>query len=427
MRLLHFADTHLGAEIHGKRDAETGMHTQLKDFLRCLDFLVQTAVDDGVDAVLFSGDAYHYARPDPLPQREFLKRIIALSERGISVLLLAGNHDLPSGYGEASALDIFNIVKIPGVVFVRKPDVVPLPTRHGTLQVVCLPYMLRRALLSLEEERGLDEEELQKRMSGRVYEEVKWLQKRLMPSGEPAVLVGHVWVQGAELAGSERMLSVTSEPIVPPNILRQDAFAYVALGHIHRHQEIGTLTPPIVYAGSLGRITFDEEKEAKGFIILDLEQGAKGRWGVKDLRFVPTPTRPFVTVRLNLRDASDPTQTALKLLAQDSRLNDAVVRVMLFITEGQRERLNLVAIREALEKRADHLAAITVRTDDPTQTLESSPFDARDLTELDRILRQKPTELLMQWLSEKAKHDPDVVQRRERLLQIARHLEEGRV
>ncbi len=424
MRLLHFADTHLGAEVHGKRDAETGMHTQLKDFLRCLDFLVQTAVDEGVDAVLFAGDAYHYSRPDPLPQREFLKRIIALSERGISVLLLAGNHDLPSGYGEASALDIFGVVKIPGVVFVRKPDVLPLPTRRGTLQVVCLPYMLRRTLLSLEEERGLDEDELQKRMSDRVHEQVKRLQKRLTNFSEPTVLVGHVWVQGAELAGSERMLSVTSEPIIPPSILRQDAFAYVALGHIHRHQEIGTLTPPIAYSGSLGRIAFDEEKDRKGFIVLDLERTAKGQWGVKELRFVPTPTRTFATVRLNLRDAADPTQTALNLLGQDLRLNDAVVRVTLFVREGQREQLNLVAIREVLEKRVDHLSAITVRTDDPTQTPEPSPFDPRNLTEFDRLLRQKPTELLTQWLSERAKRDPDIAQRRERLLQMARRLVE---
>ncbi|MFN4179446.1 MAG: exonuclease SbcCD subunit D, partial [Armatimonadota bacterium] len=83
MRVLHFSDTHLGAEIHGRRDAETGMHTQLKDFLRCMDFMVETAIDKDVDVVLFTGDAYHFRRPDPLPQREFIKRIISLSERNI--------------------------------------------------------------------------------------------------------------------------------------------------------------------------------------------------------------------------------------------------------------------------------------------------------------------------------------------------------
>lgn len=87
MRLLHFSDLHLGAEIHGRKDPETGMHTQLKDFLRCMDFMVETALERDVDAVLFTGDAYHFRRPDPLPQREFIKRIKTLSDRGIAVLL----------------------------------------------------------------------------------------------------------------------------------------------------------------------------------------------------------------------------------------------------------------------------------------------------------------------------------------------------
>lgn len=418
MRILHFSDTHLGAEIHGKRDPETGMHTQLKDFVRCLDFLVQTAVEESVDAVLFTGDAYHYSRPDPLPQREFLKRIVTLSERGVGVLLLAGNHDLPSGYGEASPLDIFPVVKIQGVVFARRPEVADLPTRRGALTIACLPYSSRRALLALDEERGLDEDKVQTLMTERTVQTIRRLMRSLDASDRPILLIGHLWVQDARLSGSERMLSPSSEPTIPPSALRQDVFAYVALGHIHRHQTIGTMSPPIVYAGSLARITFDEENETKGFVIMDLEQTTKGQWGVKDLRFVPTPTRPFITIIVDLHKETDPTKAALNTLTQDRRIDGAVVRMSLFVTEEQREQLNLAAIRENLEKRADHVASITVRTDDPKQA--PTIAESRDWMELDSLLRQNPIGLLARWLDELSKREPDLAQRKERLMKLAR-------
>jgi exonuclease SbcD len=421
MRLLHFSDAHLGAEIHGRRDTD-GRHTQLKDFLRCLDFVVQTAVDEKVDAVLFTGDAYHSTRPDPLSQREFLRRIFALSERGISVLLLMGNHDSPIGYGEASALDIVNLFKIPGLQFVREPKVVTLRTLKGELQVACLPYLPRRYFIAPDEERGWTEERVQQEMLRRVSALVNRLQREARQNSDdcPVIFAGHIWVQGANFVGSERIFSLTYEPVVSPSDLRREPFAYIALGHIHRYQRVGEMTPPIVYAGNLARLDFSEEGDPKGFLLVDLEQTTKGTWGVKDLRFMETPTRPFVTVRLDLSKASDPTQHALNALAQDKRLDGAVVRVFFTISETQRGQLNLATIRAALEKRVDHLAALSfeVATDDSILTpLLADPHRPFELEEL----LQKPMELLARWLNQKGIPD----ERKERLLRLARELMEG--
>ncbi|MCX7642396.1 MAG: exonuclease SbcCD subunit D, partial [Armatimonadetes bacterium] len=357
MRILHFSDTHLGAETHGRKDPETGMHTQLKDLLRCLDFVVETAVNEDVDAVLFTGDAYHSWRPDPLPQREFIKRIISLSERNIAVLILAGNHDLPPAKDEASALDIFSVVKIPGVVFTRQPKVISLPTRKGELQVFCLPYLPRRSLISFEEERALDEDKVQQLMGRRVQEGLESLLQKSNQSDSPAILVGHIWVQGAEFSGSERILTSSAEPIVPPSVLRHRRFAYVGLGHIHRHQAIDDFSPPIVYAGSLGRLNFGEEKQPKGFVIVDLERTREGRWEA-NWRFVQTPTRLFLTIKLDVRNSVNPSQTAIELLNANPQIDGAVVRVHILVKEAQRDQINLSKLREILEKRADRVALI---------------------------------------------------------------------
>lgn len=408
--------------MHGRRDAD-GRHSQFKDFVRCLDCMVQVARERQVDAVVFTGDAYHYTRPDPLSQREFLRRVLALAESGISVLLLSGNHDLPPGYGEAAALDIVNLFKVEGIEFVRHPKVVTLRTKRGALHVACLPYLPRRALITVEEERGLNDEQVCSLMAARAAEMVKRLCQTVQRLGgdEPALLAGHIWVDGVAFVGSERILSPFAEPAVSPGVLRQQAFAYVALGHIHRHQIVGEMTPPIVYAGNMGRLSFDEEKDDKGFLVVELGRSPSGRWGVEDLQFVPTPTRPFVTVRLDLSSAADPTQFALNALAGDRRLDGAVVRLFVTLAEHQRGQLNLATLRGELEKRVDYLAAVSVQVATEHNGDRPLLLDPRDPDALNRVL-QRPLDLLHQWLMERATTEPSIAQRREILLRRARAL-----
>jgi len=419
MRILHFSDAHLGAEIHGKRDPQTGMHTQMKDFLRCLDFMVETAIEKEVDAVIFAGDAYHHQRPDPLPQREFAKRVIALSEKTISVLLLAGNHDLPPAFGEASALDIFNIVKIPGVIFIRKPRVVNLMTRKGELQVVCIPYLPRRALVAFEEERGLDEDGVQRLLIKRVQELIGKLLQQVQFSDAPTILAGHIWVQGVEFSGSEKVMTTHLEPVVPPSTLRNQKFAYIALGHIHRHQAIDDFDPPIVYAGSLGRLDFGEEKQPKGFVLVDLEQTRKGQW-VANWEFIQTPTRTFTTVKVDVRESNEPFQTVTEAI-EKSQIDDAVVKVQIIAKEAQRDLINLAKVRELVEKRADYIVSVELRTDEMHNIdyiLERTP------KEFEHLLKQEPISLLEEWLDEFAKKNKQVGERKKRIIELAQKLME---
>jgi len=370
---------------------------------------------------LFTGDAYHFRRPDPLPQREFIKRIKTLSDRGIAVLLLAGNHDLPPGYGEASALDIFSVLSIPGVTFVRRPDVVSLPTRRGELRVVCLPYLPRRTLVSVDEERGLDEDGIQRLMGMRVQEWLEALLRKSAPNDAPTIFAGHIWIQGAEFSGSERVLSSVFEPIIPPGVLRHQRFAYVALGHIHRHQAFDEFKPHIVYAGSLGRLDFGEEKQPKGFVVVELERTQKGNWEAI-WEFVQAPTRPFVTVKLDVRDSNNPTQAAIDALNQNRQIDGAVVRIQIFVKEAQREQVNLGRLRELLEKRVDHISTLELRSEGMPQ-VSDEPV-SRSLGEFEQILHQSPIEWLASWIDELAKKEKQLGQRKSRLIELAQKLME---
>jgi len=108
LKILHFADLHLGVESYGHIDAATGLSTRQSDILTSLDKVIDYALNNGIDLVLFSGDAYKSREPSQTQQREFAKRINRLSGGGIPIFLLIGNHDLPNAVGRATSTEIFD-------------------------------------------------------------------------------------------------------------------------------------------------------------------------------------------------------------------------------------------------------------------------------------------------------------------------------
>jgi exonuclease SbcD len=114
------------------------------------------------------------------------------------------------------------------------------------------------------------------------------------------------------------------ELVLPLSLLKNDAFDYVALGHIHRHQVLNR-EPPVVYSGSLDRIDFGEEKEAKGFVIAEVESGHT------EFNFVQlTHTRLLVTIEVKADGADPMAQVQSAIAAHD--IKDAIVRLIIHTT-----------------------------------------------------------------------------------------------
>ena len=146
--------------------------------------------------------------------------------------------------------------------------------------------------------------------------------------------------------------------VVPKSALADPAFDYVALGHIHKHQnltsgEVGV--PPVIYAGSLERIDFGEEGQTKGFCWVELARGAT-EW-----QFVPVKARPFRTIRADVRQAEDPTQAVLDAVAGHD-VSGAVVRLIVQTTPEVEARLRDKEIQKALAP-ANYLAAFVKETE----------------------------------------------------------------
>src|SRR5437879_8106246 len=117
---------------------------------------------------------------------------------------------------------------------------------------------------------------------------------------------------------------VAHHPIIPLGALSNPGCDYVALGHIHRHQDLHQgAQPPVVYAGSVERIDFGEEREDKGFVWAQVDKGHT------TYEFIPGPARRFVTLRFDTQEG-DPLQLLDQALAEHD-IKDAVVRVILTV------------------------------------------------------------------------------------------------
>jgi exonuclease SbcD len=353
IRVLHFADLHVGMENYGKIDPQTGISSRIRDFLDRLDEVIAYALDNDADLVIFAGDAFKTRDPDPTQQREFAKRIKGLADR-VPVFMLVGNHDVPGMAAKATSIDIFRTLDVPNVTVGRQIGSQVIQTKSGPVFVGWVPFPVRSRLLAQEEHKGASVEQLDKAVEKLIIEEMADLTRDAADQNMPRVLVGHFSVGGA-VYGSERSVMLGRDLVIPKSALNASIWDYVGLGHIHKHQNLtanDSGAPPVVYSGSLERIDFGEEMEDKGFCWISLERG-RTTW-----EFVKVSARPFVTIKVDGRDEADPTSAVIAKI-QSRSLKGAIVRVSVKLKEAQVASLREREIEKALrEAEVNNIAAI---------------------------------------------------------------------
>ncbi|MGD8603826.1 MAG: exonuclease SbcCD subunit D [Anaerolineales bacterium] len=319
IRVLHFADVHIGMENYGRIDPETGTSSRVRDFLDRMDEMIEYVLARDVDLVVFAGDAFKHRDPEPTQQREFAQRIKRLADAA-PTLLVVGNHDMPGMAVKANSLDIFRALDVPGVIVGWKDDGRVVQTKRGPVYLAWMPYPMRQRLMSWKRFEGSSLQELNLGLREAVGERLRDLASEAAEHDMPRLLAGHLTVDTAQY-GSERSVMLGRDMQVLLSTLADDAWDYVALGHIHKHQSLnGDHDPPVVYSGSLERIDFGEEGQTKGFCWVELERG-KTRW-----EFVPVQARPFITIAIDVRQRDDPTQAVLEAV-EGVDIEGAVLRL----------------------------------------------------------------------------------------------------
>ena len=355
IRFIHTADIHFGMENYGRIDTKTGIHTRLLDFDKALNFCIDYAIEQQVDFFLFAGDAYKTPHPTPTHQRLFLQSLLRLYKAHIPIVMVVGNHDNPLSFGKAHALEIFGQIPLDGFHVIAKPTSFIVSTKNGPIQIVGIPWPTRNTV-ALNSLASLQASEITQFISTGVSKIIAQLASELNPD-LPAVLTAHLTVATGIFSGSEKKAIYGTDPIFMPSQLGIQPFDYVALGHLHRYQNLNIKSyPAIVYSGSIERIDFGERKELKGFC--DVKVHAKGH---TTHDFIPTPTRPFLQLEVYLDGTQSHTDQILNQLALHN-LTDTVIKIIYHVPADQKDRVDLNVIQKACIGAWHLVSVIPVRT-----------------------------------------------------------------
>ncbi len=324
LRILHFADAHIDIAAHGRRDPVSGLPVRVLDFLQALDTIVDTAIQEKVDMVLFAGDAYKDRTPVPTFQREWGKRMVRLSEAGIPTLMLVGNHDLSPAVGRANALQEFDTLHVPHLHLADRPafwkpeDLEGLP-----LQILALPWISRSSMMAALEMSGAKPAEIYAELEVRMRELVqRWLEE--VDPNLPVVLAAHASVEGATYGG-ERSIMLGNDLVLSGSLVRDPRLNYVALGHIHKAQNLNKdgLQPPIVYPGSIERVDFGEAADDKFFVIAGVEPGKDTQVEWRKLE-----GRRFIDRHVIVELEAEFQQKLIEAVPPEDEIRDAIFRLV---------------------------------------------------------------------------------------------------
>ncbi len=379
MKILHFADAHIDIANHGRRDPETGLPYRVLDFLRSLDTIVDTAIEEQVDLVLFAGDAFKDRTPAPTFLREWGKRMMRLSRAGILTLLLVGNHDLSPALHRAHALDAFETLEVPHIHVIDRPKLLGPDDLEGLpLQVLALPWISRSGMMARLGVQGSGAAEVYAQLEGKLHELVQgWLDKA--DPDLPTVLTAHASVQGATYGG-ERTIMLGDDLVLSGSLVKDPRLDYVALGHIHKAQNLNEgQHPPVVYPGSIERVDFGEAQDDKFFVIAEVSRGAC------TLEWHKLDTRPFVDISVTLTEPEGVTERLVSALGAAEGLQDAIVRLTVRYPREWEALIDDAALREhaaaALEfhlvRRPEMPTRIRLPEDQPINSL--TPLELLDL------------------------------------------------
>lgn len=252
MKLIHTSDWHLGQTFHGQE-----RHSEHRAFL---DWLLDTLDTRRPDALLIAGDVFDVVNPSLRAQELLYDFIVAAHERlpRLEIVMIAGNHDSGSRIELPAPLMQRLRAHARGRVHWRDDGqldtdrlLIPLHDAHDEIGAWCLALPFLRPAEVTGGEIGDYVDGI-----ARVHRELVDAARARRQPGQALVAMSHAHLQGASVsADSERPIVIGGEEALPASLFPQD-IAYVALGHLHRPQQVGEAR--IRYSGTPLAMDFSE-------------------------------------------------------------------------------------------------------------------------------------------------------------------------
>lgn len=341
MKILATADWHLGTFRSPVKD---GINLRTEDTKRCLDELIRVAKEEQPDFSLISGDVFHVGHlwsdrccAEIVTAIHYIRELSAVSGQ-VVVMRGTPNHD---GIGQFNVLtEMF--ANSPNVHIVTTPQVISF----GDADIAVLPgfdkgaYRAKFPGLSSDQENEVFTQELSNIVLGL---------KANCRHDKINILMAHYTVPGCNAESGQTMMLTQFEPVIPQEVLIAAGYDLVALGHIHRPQQI--LSHNWFYSGAINQMNFNDEGQERGFWIHE-ELPFGCRWASS---FHETPIRKHITLNFTETDVAAVNMGNIDEVASNhwrfnGAVQDRIVRIRYSCSAENRKtfKLNEALLEKAL-------------------------------------------------------------------------------
>lgn len=331
MKILHTSDWHLNSVLGGRRPRNN-------DLLRSLQQISCYLMEHAVDIMIVSGDLFR-ERSSPEQLRTGISMIKdcfhPFIQRGGTILAISGNHDSEVFFSTLrDAMDLVSPVETRDDIHPCGRCYIAPNARNITLQAadgeiaqfVLMPYPTIR-YLRREESLKFQNVEERNQAVGAAFKQVLRTQQDKLHAQWPAILVSHIAVRGVTTP-AQYYLDQSKEVMLEPSDL-SFPWTYVALGHLHRSDEVIPGASHMRYAGSIERMDYGERNDTKSVVLLKIQQ----RHLVQAPKILPLQSTPFYEIEI-----TDP-ETHIPHLAEEyTDAEQALVRYILHWDSATQDR-----------------------------------------------------------------------------------------
>ena len=337
MRIICFADLHIGQKSYCKIDPVSGLHYREINAINILNKIVDDAIEKKIDVVVFAGDMFKNNLPSPTLINHVSEAFFRLSKNKIHTLILDGNHDVSKIKTFTSGLNQFSALEIPYITQTRFYKEKLLTINDETFRFVFLP-------------------------THHTKEEIETLMNNLKTDCKN-IIIGHLTIKDAKLNDWN---VINNSDCIDLSVFNDKNIHSVILGHLHKYQILNE-DPFVFYCGSSDRIDFSEEKQDKGYVLLDTSNATH--------EFVKVDiAQKYKTINIDCRDESSSKNIENKItsLLSENNLKGTIVRIKLKLDNEIKINEKYI-VSFAYEQGIQHLLKIQYdMTDSQVNTVELS-------------------------------------------------------
>lgn len=307
MKILHTADLHLGRQFNGL--------SLFEDQEVILEQIIEALNTHQPDVLIIAGDIFDRAVPPQQAVRQFNSFMRKVMATGTAIVLIAGNHDSGDRIDSMAVMTAQDRALIRGPISAEEYPLI-LHDNDGKVAFSALPFAYEYSARQIlgDETLSSPEDVLRAQIAAA---------KRHVPEGMRWVVVAHGFISGASASEAERPLArVGGIETVNADIF--DGAHYIALGHLHHPQNVGT--KHIRYAGAPLAFGFDEAGDEKSMSLVEMD--SQGNVSITALAFKPMRNLRIIEGLFDDIIKQPPSTDIIKIILHDKeRLIDPMKRL----------------------------------------------------------------------------------------------------